>query len=175
MQFDLFSSKDYERLIKEPRSLQAWKNNNWCVWILLSVLFKKWGCSHLFFVRIEPKQMLKTTQPFTEYRAESMSFALLLALWHCRFTIKLAMNEFRWLCLIVAKRYAWKRSVGNVSCSHLYWCYCHQVGDGGSLRPLQQQIWDYWRGPEARRWVSSGGIPVDGTYKFRAACVDKIL
>lgn len=26
MQFDLFSSKDYESLIKEPRSLQAWRN-----------------------------------------------------------------------------------------------------------------------------------------------------
>lgn len=26
MQFDLFSSKDYESLIKEPRSLQVWRN-----------------------------------------------------------------------------------------------------------------------------------------------------
>lgn len=74
--------------------------------------------------------------------------------------------------MIVAKRYAWKRSVLAMSLVHIY---CHQVGDGGSLRPLQQQIWDYWRGSEARRWVSSGGIPVDGTYKSRAAYVDKIL
>lgn len=76
------------------KELASSTTTNWCVWILLSVSFKKWGCSHLLFVRIEPKQMLKTTQPFTEYRAESMSFVLFLALWLCRFTIKLAKNEF---------------------------------------------------------------------------------
>lgn len=34
---------------------------------------------------IETKQMFKTSQPFTEYRAENMSFALFLALWHLSF------------------------------------------------------------------------------------------
>lgn len=142
-----------------------------------SFYLKKWGCSHLSFLRITMFNNKCSKQHNPSLNTEQRTWVLLYfcPCDICRFTIKLAKNEFRWLCLIVAKRYAWKRSVGDVSCSHLYWCYCHQVGDGGSLRPLQQQIWDYWRGPEARRWVSSGGIPVDGTYKSRAACVDKIL